>query len=63
MWRVVNVTCRHHTHGHACARAHTQVCDGEAEQAVTRPSFPWNAVVLVLHPRDPGDALISALAV
>lgn len=53
MWWVVNVTCRHR------ARAHTQVCDREAEQAVTRPSLPWNAVVLVLHPRDPGGALIS----
>lgn len=43
----------------ARARAHPQVCDREAEQAVARPSFPWNAIILVLHPRDPRDALIS----
>lgn len=44
----------------ARARAHTQVCDRETEQAGARPAFPWNAVVLVLPPRDPPDALITA---
>lgn len=48
MWWVVNVTISHHTH------THTQVCDSETEQAVTRLSFLLNANVLVLLPREPG---------